>query len=1617
MKQSFYRRFKQSVSAVLAAAMSLSVFPSVPAAAENGSASVIDKTTYTYDDYYVEYYVTDAWSGSQNVELTVYNTGEDSILNWALKYDAQGAVSNLWNAGIYEQNDSEYVIRNVDWNFEIAPNQCVMYGYRLTGDDLSLPESFELYSKRVDVTENYDVTYNITNEWDTGVQGEIVITNYAAAPLEAWTLSFDSNFAVIDLWNGRVLENNGTSYTIAAEVWTNPVQPNSSMTIGFTGTKEASVEAVLSNFRLTQVVIGESNGTATPVDPPIEDEKIEITANAAYDEENGNVTISWDSNKQEGMFDILMSSDGENFASVGTVTGVSEYVYTPDNDFETLYFKVVQTVDEQSAESNVVSVTNTKSSEDITISANGVYDEESGDITISWETNTDNGSFEIFMSEDGEEFISIGTVKGVSEYVYTPATDFEEIYFKVVQTAGNKSAESNVVTVNNSIVLAVITSANYDEESGNIKVSWITSFNKGTYEILVSEDNDNFTSIGTVENAKEFIYTPDGEFDVLYFRVKQTVGKLTAESKSTSVYYPIDWEDDTDTDNDGLIDIIEKYYFGTDPTNSDTDGDGLPDGYEVYTLETDPVKADSDDNGINDGDEDFDNDGLSNFREYELGTEPNNADSDNDGLTDSDEVNIYNTDPLKFDTDGDRVSDSDEIALGLNPTNASTDGTSDTERTFVQHIGVDSKILQDVNSSENVFKVSVDITAAGVAENNLYSKKSSYVNAMNSSAVIGIAPEFTYAYGLKVEDVVINFDLDSSVVANTNGKYVSISDEFVGIKRLNIFKYFEDTNMLLPIETFHDTENNRVYTHVDELGTYCLMDMEIWLDSLGMDLNDETFENNNARRSRAVSVTDEYAISTLSDSSALSANESIDIVFLLYVRPSYTSFVKEELLNAVNEIYNKASDVRIYFLVNDGRTVEPYRVGTRTYAESRDEAVSIVNRFNFTNDTSGALYRGLTEANNIALRDESQKHLFLIDAVLYPPTGTSYECLDELKAKGVTFGVICDIVNDNKSQYTVLSSGNIKSNVIVFSDFIINQIQFPEKAERKLIITSSGLTPLPENFNNISSTMSTDYDKDGIKDIDEIDIKYVTIESDGSISYPNFPEMQKKYEGIFYVEQGLKRVESDLDQTLHNFMRDVYVMPIKSDPTDPDGDGDKVVDGVDLRPLAYIPNFVNLDLDKDTISWYYDIRMDIIPHEDEHGNVIGANNRENTVTKYYYDEYIAPRYGNRTYFEWAQETYGISDKEIYLQKSYDQIVLGNAYEGDITILGTAGSIIVGFSPFGVVCDIRDLVIDLEQFDPDKGFAQGTEWYLNAIPDVLGILPLSGVINKVAGKALDSLSKADASKIVNYAISEAVDESGHLVKNTDEIVEAITDEAEEILKHTDYKKTDDIFEAVGQTSSEQSANAAKNALRKESEAIEEARMWRRTSYEVLDSTDEVLDAATDDIYRLGKNGRLELKPNITYKTASGQIYKTGSKGEIISVSGSISKAKGTRNPYAQKVAGREARLKSDDGGHLIATIFGGDGGLANLVPMDGHLNKSPWKIMENKLAKILDMEHVTDLQISIDIDYADTLRPTKFNVTVTAFFDNGPSETGVASFLNTAEETFKNFDGFEILEDI
>lgn len=553
---------KRIISGLLSAVMALNIISILPG---DAFALTAESRIYEKDGYTVTYRIGSEWDNNRSVEVSIKNTGEESILNWALKYDVGGEVYNLWNSKVYDSSEEYTIIKNNGYNYEIEPGQSANYGYIIKGEETVIPEDIELCSRRIDVKSGYEVDFNVTSDWYTGFNGEINITNTSDEPIEAWTLSFDSNFDINNIWDAKLLTSENRSYEVANQLWTTPILAGESASFGFSADKSATENASAENFVLTAVVVGKS--------------------------------------------------------------------------------------------------------------------------------------------------------------------------------------------------------------------------------------------------ALEY---PDFDDDIDY---------------------------ELDSDSDGLPDYYEDI-LGTDKNDPDTDGDGLTDGYEVFYLGTDPLKADSDDNGVNDGDEDPDNDGLSNLKECELGTDPHNADTDGDGLTDGDEVNIHGTDPLKYDTDDDGISDGDEIALGLDPNNGSTNGTPDSERTFTQTVSADSEVLSAINETEdNPFRVSLEMEAAGVAENNVYARKSGYSDAIANSAIIGVAPEFAYTEGLTVEEVTVKFELDNSIVNNTLGTYAETGNEFDGIKRLNVFMFIEDVNMLLPVETFHDAATNTVYTKTDRMGTFCLMDMEIFADNLDSALN------------------------------------------------------------------------------------------------------------------------------------------------------------------------------------------------------------------------------------------------------------------------------------------------------------------------------------------------------------------------------------------------------------------------------------------------------------------------------------------------------------------------------------------------------------------------------------------------------------------------------------------------------------------------------------------------------------------------------------------------------------------------------------------------------------
>ncbi|MDE5884778.1 MAG: hypothetical protein K2H29_06880 [Oscillospiraceae bacterium] len=380
-----------------------------------------------------------------------------------------------------------------------------------------------------------------------------------------------------------------------------------------------------------------------------------------------------------------------------------------------------------------------------------------------------------------------------------------------------------------------------------ITFAWgLESISEREIELQNSEDNINFETVAVLQPEDEtYDYEITDNFEIRYFKIIQKQPDDTYKESPTMIFKQDEageyYADFPDTDGDGINDVLEILY-GTAIDNPDTDGDGLTDYEEAYLCLTDPTVYDSVTKGVPDSDADTDGDGLTNVEEIAAGTYPHKEDSDDDGLTDYEEVYTYKTDPLEYDTDEDGLPDGIEIRVELDPLNSATHGTPDAEYTVTMTYTADDDIFKYINNKESSYQMSIEVEGTAMAVTTLYASESGYSNVMENEAILGMIPEITSSDEDGITRIKIMFEIAEEYWDNTLNRYPD-EPEMQGLKRLNFFHFFEDTNMSLPIETKHDLEKHIVYAEVDEPGTYCIVDMEMWLAQMEDIANDSRLQN------------------------------------------------------------------------------------------------------------------------------------------------------------------------------------------------------------------------------------------------------------------------------------------------------------------------------------------------------------------------------------------------------------------------------------------------------------------------------------------------------------------------------------------------------------------------------------------------------------------------------------------------------------------------------------------------------------------------------------------------------------------------------------------------------
>lgn len=79
-------------------------------------------------------------------------------------------------------------------------------------------------------------TMTIVNDWGSGFQAEVTITNDGVTPLTNWSAEFNMPISIGSIWNGKVQSNASGRFVVGSAGWNDSVAPGASTTFGFTAT-------------------------------------------------------------------------------------------------------------------------------------------------------------------------------------------------------------------------------------------------------------------------------------------------------------------------------------------------------------------------------------------------------------------------------------------------------------------------------------------------------------------------------------------------------------------------------------------------------------------------------------------------------------------------------------------------------------------------------------------------------------------------------------------------------------------------------------------------------------------------------------------------------------------------------------------------------------------------------------------------------------------------------------------------------------------------------------------------------------------------------------------------------------------------------------------------------------------------------------------------------------------------------------------------------------------------------------------------------------------------------------------------------------------------------------
>lgn len=252
-------------------------FTVINAAGEDANSIANNRNEQSDDDDFVDvsfehtFRIQSEWDHHYNAEIALKNITNDVMENWHVAFMYDGEIENIWNAKIVSHDDNVYVIKNVGWNQDINAGESVSFGFtvKYKEEKPGEPYNFDMEKLEHEVVDGCEFTYKQFTKYDNKIQGQIEITNTSDDYIEDWSIIFDANFEIKNIWNGEVSEKGynyadsdedqitpiGMHYFVDNANYNQNIEPGQTINLGFIAELISGDDVIIENQSLYQLTV------------------------------------------------------------------------------------------------------------------------------------------------------------------------------------------------------------------------------------------------------------------------------------------------------------------------------------------------------------------------------------------------------------------------------------------------------------------------------------------------------------------------------------------------------------------------------------------------------------------------------------------------------------------------------------------------------------------------------------------------------------------------------------------------------------------------------------------------------------------------------------------------------------------------------------------------------------------------------------------------------------------------------------------------------------------------------------------------------------------------------------------------------------------------------------------------------------------------------------------------------------------------------------------------------------------------------------------------------------------------------------------------------------------